>query len=51
MSNFEVPDRTFSEFVFEYTYTEIPPKFYNSANKDEIENSSFFILRPVFYII
>jgi len=26
----------FSEFVFEYTYTEIPPKFYNSANKDEI---------------
>ncbi|MFL2830080.1 MAG: ATP-binding protein [Candidatus Puniceispirillales bacterium] len=26
----------FSEFVFEYTYTEISPKFYNSANKDEI---------------
>mgnify|MGYP001332251401 CR=1 FL=1 len=26
----------FSEFVFEYTYTEIPPKFYNSANKDKI---------------
>ena len=26
----------FSEFVFEYTYTEISPKFYSSANKDEI---------------
>ncbi len=26
----------FSEFVFEYTYTEIPPKFYDYANKDEI---------------
>ncbi len=26
----------FSEFVFEYTYTEISPKFYISANKDEI---------------
>ena len=26
----------FSEFVFEYTYTEISPKFYSSANKGEI---------------
>ena len=26
----------FSEFVFEYTYTEIPPKFYSLANRDEI---------------
>ena len=26
----------FSEFVFEYTYTEIPQKYYNIANNDEI---------------
>ncbi|MDC3116360.1 ATP-binding protein [Alphaproteobacteria bacterium] len=26
----------FSEFVFEYTYTEIPPKFYQSANNGKI---------------
>ena len=26
----------FSEFVFEYTYTEIPQKYYNIANDDEI---------------
>ena len=26
----------FSEFVFEYTYTEIPQKYYDIANKDEI---------------
>ena len=26
----------FSEFVFEYTYTEIPPKFYDTANNGKI---------------
>ncbi len=38
----------FSEFVFEYTYTEIPQKYYNIANQDEIiiakeENSNKMI--------
>ena len=35
----------FSEFVFEYTYTEIPQKYYDIANDDKILLSKKMILK------